>query len=80
MAGYRLHHTQFFDTIRFNADNNLFKKAQKQKIILRDYGDGSFGISLERLINQVVMIFSTIFQKLNLIFLSKQNDLMTKIT
>ena len=32
MAGYRLHHTRFFDTIRFNADNNLFKKAQKQKI------------------------------------------------
>ncbi len=47
MAGYRLHHTRFFDTIRFNADNNLFKKAQKQKINLRDYGDGSFGISLD---------------------------------
>ena len=47
MAGYRLHHTQFFDTIRFNADNKLFKKAQKQKINLRDYGDGSLGISLE---------------------------------
>ena len=46
-AGYRLHHTRFFDTIRFNADNNLFKKAQKQKINLRDYGDGSFGISLD---------------------------------
>ena len=47
MAGYRLHHTQFFDTIRFNADNKLFKKAQKQKINLRDYGDGSLGISLD---------------------------------
>jgi len=47
MAGYRLHHTRFFDTIRFNADNNLFKKAQKQKINLRDYGDGSLGISLD---------------------------------
>ena len=47
MAGYTIHHTQFFDTIRFNADNNLFKKAQKQKINLRDYGDGSFGISLD---------------------------------
>jgi glycine dehydrogenase len=47
MAGYKLHHTRFFDTIRFNADNNLFKKAQKQKINLRDYGDGSFGISLD---------------------------------
>ena len=46
-AGYRLHHTRFFDTIRFNADNNLFKKAQKQKINLRDYGDGSLGISLD---------------------------------
>ncbi len=47
MAGYRLHHSQFFDTIRFNADNNLFKKAQKQKINLRDYRDGSLGISLD---------------------------------
>ena len=47
MAGYRIHHTRFFDTIRFNADNNLFKKAQKQKINLRDYGDGSLGISLD---------------------------------
>ena len=47
MAGYKIHHTQFFDTIRFNADNNLFKKAQKQKINLRDYGDGSLGISLD---------------------------------
>ena len=47
MAGYKIHYTQFFDTIRFNADNNLFKKAQKQKINLRDYGDGSLGISLD---------------------------------
>ncbi len=47
MAGYKIHHTQFFDTIRFNADNNLFKKAQKQKINLCDYGDGSLGISLD---------------------------------
>ena len=51
MAGYRLHHTRFFDTIRFNADNNLFKKAQKQKINLRDYGDGSFGISLDETVS-----------------------------
>ena len=51
MAGYRIHHTQFFDTIRFNADNNLFKKAQKQKINLRDYGDGSLGISLDETVS-----------------------------
>jgi len=50
-AGYRIHHTQFFDTIRFNADNNLFKKAQKQKINLRDYGDGSLGISLDETVS-----------------------------
>ena len=40
-------HDYFFDTIRFTAKSGWQAKAEKLKINLRDYGDGTVGISID---------------------------------
>ena len=45
--GYELIHDYFFDTIRFTAKSGWLAKAEKLKINLRDYGDGTVGISID---------------------------------
>jgi glycine dehydrogenase len=45
-SGFKLHHTHYFDTIRFKA-SNWRKKAESSKINLRDFADGTVGISLD---------------------------------
>ena len=48
-AGYRLRHTQFFDTVAFDAPDAaaLLGKARAAGYNLRDIGDGAVGISLD---------------------------------
>ena len=45
--GCELIHDYFFDTIRFTAKSGWQAKAEKLKINLRDYGDGTVGISID---------------------------------
>jgi glycine dehydrogenase len=45
-AGYEVVHEYFFDTIRFKADG-WNDKAKNLELNLRDYGDGTVGISLD---------------------------------
>tara|TARA_B100000809_G_scaffold70767_1_gene68304 strand:+ start:485 stop:3292 length:2808 start_codon:yes stop_codon:yes gene_type:complete len=45
-AGFRIVHEYFFDTIRFKADS-WNDKAKNLELNLRDYGDGTVGVSLD---------------------------------
>ena len=45
-AGYEFVHEYFFDTIRFKADG-WNDKAKNLELNLRDYGDGTVGVSLD---------------------------------
>ena len=45
-AGFRIVHEYFFDTIRFKADS-WNDKAINLELNLRDYGDGTVGVSLD---------------------------------
>lgn len=50
-AGHRVHHQAFFDTIRVTPHGagaaDLLPRARKAGYLLRDFGDGSVGISLD---------------------------------
>ncbi len=61
-AGYKLIHQNFFDTIRFNA-SAWEDKAKKAEVNIRDFGDGSVGISIDETTNEdnissILSIFS----------------------
>jgi len=61
--GYNLIHNDFFDTIRFTPKNGWKKKAIKQKINVREYDDGSIGISIDETVTEsnlrdLLLIFS----------------------
>ena len=45
-AGYKLFHHNFFDTIRFKA-SGWEEKAKNHELNLRDFGDGTVGISID---------------------------------
>ena len=61
-AGYKLIHQDFFDTIRFKA-SAWEDKAKKAEVNIRDFGDGSVGISIDETTNEdnissILSIFS----------------------
>ncbi|MEC7927386.1 MAG: aminomethyl-transferring glycine dehydrogenase [Candidatus Neomarinimicrobiota bacterium] len=51
-GGYKLVHDCFFDTIRFKSKSGWKEKAEKLKLNLRDYNDGTIGISLDETITE----------------------------
>ena len=51
-GGYKLVHDCFFDTIRFKSKSGWKEKAEKLKLNLRDYSDGTIGISLDETITE----------------------------
>tara|TARA_B100001013_G_scaffold100301_1_gene56616 strand:+ start:8398 stop:11232 length:2835 start_codon:yes stop_codon:yes gene_type:complete len=51
-GGYKLVHDYFFDTIRFKSKSGWKEKAEKLKLNLRDYNDGTIGISLDETITE----------------------------
>ena len=65
-AGHQVHHDNFFDTLRvtpsgLQAEEILFR-AGAEDILLRDFGDGSLGISLDETVtlsdlNELLEIF-----------------------
>ncbi|MDP6684829.1 MAG: aminomethyl-transferring glycine dehydrogenase [Candidatus Marinimicrobia bacterium] len=46
-SGYEILHNHFFDTIRVKTDINWEEKANSLKLNLRDFRDGTVGISLD---------------------------------
>ena len=65
-AGHQVHHENFFDTLRITpqglkADEILFR-AEAEDILLRDFGNGSIGLSLDETVtlddlNELLEIF-----------------------
>ena len=51
-AGYEFIHDHFFDTVRFKADSNCVKKTTEAGMLLRDYGDGTLGITIDETSNK----------------------------
>ena len=51
-GGYKLVHDYFFATIRFKSKSGWKEKAEKLKLNLRDYNDGTIGISLDETITE----------------------------
>ena len=51
-GGCKLVHDYFFDTIRFKSKSGWKEKAEKLKLNLRDYNDGTIGISLDETITE----------------------------
>ena len=46
-AGYKIHGDIFFDTIRITGPDNIVDKARSSGINIRDFSDGTVGISLD---------------------------------
>ena len=51
-AGYEFIHDHFFDTVRFKTDSSFVKKATEAGMLLRDYGDGTLGITIDETSNK----------------------------
>ena len=63
-AGYEFIHDHFFDTVRFKSDSNCVKKATEAGMLLRDYGDGTLGITIDETSNKeniidILNVFAT---------------------
>jgi glycine dehydrogenase len=46
-AGVTLIHQEYFDTLKIKVGENFLRKANKNELNIRDYGDGYAGISLD---------------------------------
>jgi glycine dehydrogenase len=46
-AGYKIHGNIFFDTIRITGPDNIVDKARRSGINIRDFSDGTVGISFD---------------------------------
>ena len=62
-SGYELLHETYFDTVRFKADTGIVEKAESAGMLLRNYGDGTFGITLDETtsledVNDLLNIFN----------------------
>ena len=51
-TGFELVHNYFFDTIKFKTDSGWKEKAEALKLNLRDFGDGTAGISIDETITE----------------------------
>jgi glycine dehydrogenase len=61
-AGFELINDHFFDTIRFKADPGFVAKALEAGMLLRDFGDGTLGITIDETssiedINDILNVF-----------------------
>jgi len=61
-AGFELLHDTFFDTIRFKAKSNIVPKAELAGMLLRDFNDGTLGITLDETtsledVNDILQVF-----------------------
>ena len=51
-AGYKMVHNHVFDTLRFEGGEELFKKTMEHQINLRNYEDGTLGLSLDETVSE----------------------------
>ncbi|MCB9881391.1 MAG: aminomethyl-transferring glycine dehydrogenase [Planctomycetes bacterium] len=57
VAGARVHHDAFFDTLRVTpgagrSSHDVLQAAQSKQINLRDFGDGSLGVALDETLDE----------------------------